>query len=307
MFSIRPHLVGIVAFLLVSWIAPAYGQDEFKEHRTLAIGLHTATPPQALQEKVPYQRPWVYFVLPEGAGDVLGLKAGDFLYRVDDLEVWNTDQALKAMGKRKVGDRLTLTVQRGEQCLVLKGILLSPLKADQILAQLRQLAEAGTVEAQIFLGESLQTGTWSKKDEKEAVAWFRKAADKGNGLAQRWLGYMYVLGLGVAQDDREAMAWFRKAADQGIPRAQKNLARMYDEGRGVPQDDKQALAWIRKAAEQGEANAQGCLGDMYVLGKGVPQGGSGSRLRGGRSIPGGGQVGKEGDCRLRLRYSIQIQ
>lgn len=169
------------------------------------------------------------------------------------------------------------------------------------IAELRQAAERGDVEAQLTLGSYYYYGRQVRQDFGEAIKLFRLAANSGEARAQFNLGYMYALGQGVSQSNDEARAWFERAAEQGLDNAQYKLGRYYDHmenyaeafkwyeraaqqghalaqaglayaysnGRGVPQDRKEALEWYRLAAEQGEAEAQFNLANFYFFGKGT--------------------------------------
>ena len=52
------------------------------------------------------------------------------------------------------------------------------------LAQIRQAAEQGDVEAQVKLGAAYHNGEGVEQDFAEAVKWFRLAAAQGNAQAQ---------------------------------------------------------------------------------------------------------------------------
>jgi TPR repeat protein len=155
------------------------------------------------------------------------------------------------------------------------------------LNTLRQRAEQGNAEAQLFLGEAYFFGDnvpenyraavrrflpsyekapfrLAEQDYKEAVKWFRLAAEKGNADAQFFLGQSYFFGDGVSQDSTEAVKWFRLAAEQGLAEAQFSLGLACVE-------DKESIKWWRLAAAQGNANAQYCLGHAYSKGGGVPK------------------------------------
>jgi len=136
--------------------------------------------------------------------------------------------------------------------------------------QLKVKAEAGDLQAQDSVGESLLIGGLGvPKDEAEAVKWFRKAAEQGNAKAQGDLGLCYAKAQGVATNYTEALDWFHKAADQGDAKGQDHLGMCYAQGFGVAKDYEEAMKWFRKAAEQGDAKAQDHLGICFVQGTGV--------------------------------------
>ena len=138
------------------------------------------------------------------------------------------------------------------------------------LAALRELAEAGDLDAQTELGERYQGGYGGvQRDYTEAARWYRRSAEQGHALGQAYLGFMYSNGRGVQQDYREAVRWYRRSAEQGHSLGQNNLGSMYLNGRGVSQDDSEALRWFRLSADQGEGLGQANLGFMYENGRGM--------------------------------------
>ena len=140
---------------------------------------------------------------------------------------------------------------------------------DLPIAALRELAEAGDVDARTELGERYEHGRGVVQDYTVAVSWFRRAAEQGYAPGQAALGFMYGTGRGVRQDDAESVRWFRRAVEQGNTRGQNNLGVMYATGRGLERND--AVRWYRRAAERGNAFAQDNLGAMYRDGRGVAQ------------------------------------
>ena len=139
------------------------------------------------------------------------------------------------------------------------------------IEDLKQIAYAGDVAAQVQLGVIYLTGDGIQKDDAEAMKWLRKAADQDNALAERYLAEMYFKGRGVEQNNMEAARWLRMAADQGDAESEHNLAVLYSQGQGVPRNLKQAVEWMRKSAEQGFAAGQHGLGMFYEAGDGVEE------------------------------------
>ncbi len=84
----------------------------------------------------------------------------------------------------------------------------------------RQAAEAGSANAQFFLGRMYETGQSRKRDPAAAaVTWYRKAADQGHRLAQYNLGVLLAGAGGPAADLIEAWVWLSLAADNGVEAA----------------------------------------------------------------------------------------
>lgn len=138
------------------------------------------------------------------------------------------------------------------------------------IADLREIAYAGNVNAQVQLGVIYLTGDGVAKDDAEALKWLRKAADQENALAERYLAEMYFKGRGVPADVTEAAKWLRFAAEQGDAESEHNLAVLYTQGQGVPRNLKEAANWMRKAADQNLAAGQHGLGVLYENGEGLP-------------------------------------
>jgi TPR repeat protein len=141
----------------------------------------------------------------------------------------------------------------------------------KVIADMKEMANAGDVKSQVQLGLIYLTGDGVRKDDVEAVKWLRKAADQDNPTAERYLAEMYFKGRGVPADNAEAVKWLRFAAEQGDAESQHNLAVMYIQALGIPKNLKEAAKWMYKSAEQGLAAGQLGLGVLYENGEGVPE------------------------------------
>ncbi len=137
--------------------------------------------------------------------------------------------------------------------------------------ELKQVAYAGDVHAQVQLGLIYLTGDGVEKNDAEAMKWLRKAADQDDPAAERYLAEMYFKGRGAPADTEQAAKWLRMAAGQGDAQSQHNLAVLYTQGSGVPRNLKEAANWMRKAADQNLAAGQLGMGVLYENGDGVPR------------------------------------
>lgn len=137
------------------------------------------------------------------------------------------------------------------------------------IEDLKQIAYAGDVAAQVQLGVIYLTGDGVPRDDGEAAKWLRKAADQDNAVAERYLAEMYFKGRGVTADNTEAAKLLQMAAQQGDAESEHNLAVLYIQGEGVARNPKQAALWMRKSAEQNLAAAQQGMGALYENGDGV--------------------------------------
>lgn len=143
----------------------------------------------------------------------------------------------------------------------------------------KRAAEAGSANAQFFLGRMYETGRNRKLNLEMAAFWYRKAAEQGHRLAQYRLGQMYFSGAGVARDRKGAAKWFELAAGQGLREAQFDLGYLYDRGLGLAASPGLAAQWYRKAAEQGLGQAQYNLGILLVA-EGAAGAGAGDVVEG---------------------------
>jgi len=135
------------------------------------------------------------------------------------------------------------------------------------LALLRQMAEAGHVQAQYRLGIMYANAEGVPLNYVAAATWLRRAADQGLGRAQSILAWLYASGYGVTQDDVEAGRWYLSAARQGLPKDQYTVAGMYRWGRyGVERDPAEMIMWYQRAADRGFAPAQYALGQLLAKG-----------------------------------------
>jgi TPR repeat protein len=83
----------------------------------------------------------------------------------------------------------------------------------------------------------------------DAAAQFRLLAEGGSEQAQLRLGQLYEGGEGVLQNFVEAAQWFRRAAEQGSVAAQARLGEMYLTGMAAP--DTATPAASRRQLEPG--------------------------------------------------------
>ena len=134
---------------------------------------------------------------------------------------------------------------------------------------LREPAEIGNSEAQLYLGYMYDYGYGVPEDKIEAVKWYSQAAVQGNAVSQNNLGLLYSKGVGLAQDLEMSADWFRMAAVQGNAMGQNNLGLSYLRGSGVSKNEGRAVKWFLQSAQQGFAPAQNNLGFVYQHGKGV--------------------------------------
>lgn len=81
---------------------------------------------------------------------------------------------------------------------------------------LRDLAERGDVESQLWLGESLLLGDGITKDAHGARTWLERALEQGEARAAYVLGYLYEYRRGdIPRDLERSREYFRLAEEMG--------------------------------------------------------------------------------------------
>ena len=162
--------------------------------------------------------------------------------------------------------------------LMALALELNPAFTPEAVAQYKEKADVGDVEAQYLYSFALANGMGIAKNEPKAMVYAQKAAAQGFGLAFYRVAVGYEQGWGVSSNGVGAAKWYGKfvqwakpKAEQGDVHAQCDLGVCYEYGDGVEKNKEEAARWYRKAAEQGYARAQCNLGVCYCLGQGVKQ------------------------------------
>ena len=101
-----------------------------------------------------------------------------------------------------------------------------PVVPSSKLDKYRKAAEAGDVDAQLYLGFCYSSGKDVAKDKAQAVKWYRKAGTAGSVNAQTALGWIYFSGEAGKVDLSEARVWYRQAAAKGDAKAKMMLKRI---------------------------------------------------------------------------------
>jgi localization factor PodJL len=127
--------------------------------------------------------------------------------------------------------------------------------AEQALAPLQRLADAGFAMAQYRLAKMYEHGDGVAADLVRARQWTERAAAAGNRRAMHDLGVYYAQGEGAPRDEAAAFRWFQQAADLDLADSQFNLGILYEQGRGVEANAGEALFWFLVAARQGDEAA----------------------------------------------------
>jgi TPR repeat protein len=129
-------------------------------------------------------------------------------------------------------------------------------------AFVRELAEAGSAEAQAVLGQLLLDGNGVERDERAALGWFTRGAAQHHLMALNMVGRCYDLGWGTAADKARAAQCYRIAAERGLAEAMYNYATLLALALGVTEDRPAALGWLEKASALGFAKAVNFVGSF---------------------------------------------
>lgn len=162
-----------------------------------------------------------------------------------------------------------------------------PRSAAEARRRYEQAALAGSRNAALRLGISLQGSRLGAPDPVAARRWLTLAAEMGDEEAAAQLAVLdgrSVTPLGprerrLAEARRleadgnlvDAVAAYQGLADAGDPRGMTRLAWLYEAGRGVPRNLDEAARLFRRAAEAGESEAGYALSVMLDTGVGQPR------------------------------------
>ena len=140
---------------------------------------------------------------------------------------------------------------------------------DKVVQWLSKAVEQVYVPAQDRLAMMSFNGEGIEKNRDKAVQWLSKAAKQAYALAQDHLVMMYHYDKKIEKNVDKAFQWMSKAAKQAYAPAQYHLAMMYYNGEGTEKNWDKAFQWLSKAAEQAYAPAQYQLALVYFSGKGI--------------------------------------
>ncbi len=168
------------------------------------------------------------------------------------------------MSLRFAFQKLTRRRKRKPTLEAAEKLLLSGRKADAA-SQYRELAEDGSITAQLRLGQFYERGEGVLQNFLEAVRWYRAAAEQFSKPAIARLGEIYLTGLSAPNTATPAALACLEEDDN----PDSLLKRLYPLGLGVAADPEEAARWNSKAAKSGDAGGQARLGHQYATGNGV--------------------------------------
>ena len=164
-------------------------------------------------------------------------------------------------GRPGVDDRTPWPALSGEQ----------QREMDEARAMLREAADQGHMEAQIYCGNMYDFGDGVAKDEQLALMYYEKAARQGHSHSQFNAGFFYRDGRGCEQSYERAAEWYEKAAQQGYASAINELGCLHLNGHHFPRNYERAVELFRKSAALGDPYATHNLAECHEHGHGVPQ------------------------------------
>ena len=141
----------------------------------------------------------------------------------------------------------------------------SPPDYDKALEYFARAQEAGSADAEYYLGVMYSRGLGVPENTSKAIRYLQNANLAGNISAQNALGEMLLNGDGLKQNYKRAFNFISKSAAAGLPEAMVSLGRIYANGLGQPQDLTKAREWYLKGHEIGGLDVLPYLGELDVL------------------------------------------
>ncbi len=119
--------------------------------------------------------------------------------------------------------------------------------------EIRELAENGDAEAQIFLGRQYE----NEGDNEQAFCWYKRAAMQCNADGQYHLAELYFSLKEYTDEEayQRAAFWYTKAANQGHAKAMSKLGCLYTDGFYIEPDYRRAIKLFAEALKQGNDEA----------------------------------------------------
>lgn len=121
---------------------------------------------------------YVASVVDGGAASEAGIRKGDVIMAIDGIEVNDTAIFLEQIGKRRPGDKVTLTVRRGDKELSLKATLQNKVGKTSLL-------ERESVDVVAELGAKLKNAPTALCRELDIRGGVQVESIKGGGLMER--------------------------------------------------------------------------------------------------------------------------
>ena len=129
------------------------------------------------------------------------------------------------------------------------------------IAELRPLANQGSIEAQVLLARVLYSRQGDPQSKAEAFSLFQMAANAGNEDAMLVLVVLYDKGEIAQKNQQQSIKWLRVLAERSNTMSLVLLAKKYADGLGVPQSAviSHALSMSSGMLSEAELRADGNL------------------------------------------------
>ncbi|MCF7932809.1 MAG: sel1 repeat family protein [Acholeplasmataceae bacterium] len=131
------------------------------------------------------------------------------------------------------------------------------------LKQLEILAEQGSKDSQLELGELYMNGEKMVPDYKIAFKYFHMAAMQQSKQGHWMVGYLYDHGFGVIRDRTKAFEHYLFVAEQEHDFAEYQVGYCYLNGVGIEKNTEEAIKWLSISGDKGYLKSQLLLGDIY--------------------------------------------
>jgi enhanced entry protein EnhC len=147
--------------------------------------------------------------------------------------------------------------------LMAKYSLMQEKNLEQAARWFKQAANAGDVNAQLFMAAAYLYGIGVNKNVDTATHYYIDAAKNGSALAQYALADHFIDSKHSA-NTKLGLIWLNKSVAGGNPQALTKLGSLYLQGKLVSQDSNKGLDLLNQAAAQQYAPAMVALGTQAV-------------------------------------------
>lgn len=208
------------------------------------------------------------------AGKPLGALLGMALWGIGQVLANDTQatSASEVVNPTHAGESQTTQGQGQHEEAVRRAYqLLSDGATDAGLSLLTEIANSGSITAQVLLGDIYANGYLVTQNFSIAAHWRALAAQRGDASALNALGKHYTQGYGVAADVALAERYLTVAAETGNASFQYDLGVFYDNPSLPVHDATKAVYWYELAVAQDYTPAMASLGLLLLNGGAIEQ------------------------------------
>ncbi|WP_207425219.1 tetratricopeptide repeat protein [Pedobacter sp. SYSU D00535] len=187
----------------------------------------------------------------------------NFTFKKDILSANKWLQKAKAIGEKES----TLATSQSAELLLKEGLQSFERQNYKVAFELlKKSASLRNTEAMVKIGQMLQLGQGTIRNDSQAFTWFQKAALQGNITSYYYLANCYHAGKGVTKNLSKAFEFYELGGRYGIPEALGQLGFMYYQGAGVERNLKRSLKYFIEAREHGFRDAGFYIGNVFRFG-----------------------------------------